>query len=37
VRHFASDDLSDGLRISIGSDEDMEALLASLKGEVHGS
>jgi histidinol-phosphate aminotransferase len=36
VRHFASDGLSDGLRISIGSDEDMDALLASLQGELHG-
>jgi histidinol-phosphate aminotransferase len=36
VRHFASEGLSDGLRISIGSDEDMDALLASLRGEMHG-
>jgi len=36
VRHFASDGLSDGLRISIGSDEEMDALLASLQGEMHG-
>ncbi len=36
VRHFASDGLSDGLRISIGSDEEMDSLLASLRGEMHG-
>jgi histidinol-phosphate aminotransferase len=36
VRHFASNGLSDGLRISVGSDEEMDSLLASLKGETHG-
>jgi len=36
VRHFDSDGLSDGLRISIGSDEDMDSLLASLQGEMNG-
>ena len=36
VRHFDSDGLSDGLRISIGSNEDMDALLASLQGEMSG-
>ena len=36
VRHFASNGLSDGLRISIGSDEEMDSLLASLRGELHG-
>ncbi len=36
VRHFASAGLSDGLRISVGSDEDTDALLASLREEMHG-
>ncbi len=36
VRHFASDGLSDGLRISVGSDEEIDSLLASLQGEMHG-
>jgi len=36
VRHFASDGLSDGLRISVGSDEEMDTLLACIKGEMHG-
>ncbi|HUI71748.1 MAG TPA: histidinol-phosphate transaminase [Spirochaetia bacterium] len=36
VRHFASDGLADGLRISVGSDEEMEALLSCIKGEMHG-
>ncbi|HVP17381.1 MAG TPA: histidinol-phosphate transaminase [Spirochaetia bacterium] len=36
VRHFASDGLSDGLRISIGTDEEIDSLLASIEGEMHG-
>ncbi len=31
VRYFASPDLSDGLRISIGTDNDMDALLRAVK------
>ena len=36
VRHFGSDGLSDGLRISVGSEEETESLLAALQGEMHG-
>ncbi len=36
VRHFASEGLADGLRISIGSNEEIDSLLASLQGELHG-
>ena len=35
-QHLATDGLSDGLSISIGSDEDMDALLAFLQGEMNG-
>ncbi len=36
VRHFASNGLSDGLRISVGSDAEMDSLLATIQGEQHG-
>jgi histidinol-phosphate aminotransferase len=36
VRHFASDGLSDGLRISVGTDEQTDALFDSIRGETHG-
>ena len=36
VRYFASDGLSDGLRISIGSDEEIGTLLGTIKEEIRG-
>jgi histidinol-phosphate aminotransferase len=36
VRHFASVGLSDGLRISIGSDEEIDPLIESIRGELRG-
>lgn len=36
VRHFNSPEISDGLRISIGTEADMEALLRTLEEECHG-
>ena len=36
VRHFASDGLSDGLRISIGTEEEIDSLLETIRGETHG-
>ncbi len=36
VRHFAADGLSDGLRISVGTDEETDALCDSIRGEMHG-
>jgi histidinol-phosphate aminotransferase len=37
VRHFGAPGLSDGLRISIGRKEDMEALLRAIEEVAHGS
>jgi histidinol-phosphate aminotransferase len=36
VRWFAAPELSDGLRISIGTDQEMEALLGAVEGICHG-
>jgi histidinol-phosphate aminotransferase len=36
VRHFASDGLSDGLRMSVGTDEETDALCDFIRGETHG-
>jgi histidinol-phosphate aminotransferase len=36
VRHFSSPELSDGLRISIGREEDMDRLIAAVREECRG-
>jgi histidinol-phosphate aminotransferase len=36
VRYFASDGLSDGLRISVGNDEEIDTLLGTIQEEIRG-
>ncbi len=36
VRYFTAPEIADGMRISIGSEKDMDALCAALKEETHG-